>query len=73
MKTLAIIVNIFAPGVGTLIIKKWVQGIIQLVLMLIALTLNITGIGAVLGIPIAIIVWIWAIISAVSYQPTPSR
>jgi hypothetical protein len=73
MKTVAILVNILAPGIGTLLVKKWWQAIIQLLLIIVAVVLNITGIGAVLGIPIALIAWIWAIVSAASYQPQPAR
>ena len=73
MKALAILVNILAPGVGTLFVKKWWQAIFQLLLIFVAAVLGVTGIGAVVGIPIALVAWIWAIISAASYQPQPAR
>jgi len=65
MKILAIIVNIFLPGFGTLIVKKFVQGILQILLSIFAAFLMATGIGGIIGIPLYLIVWIWAIISSV--------
>ena len=65
MKILAIIVNIFLPGFGTLIVKKFVQGIMQILLSIFAVFLIVTGIGAIIGFPLYLIVLIWAIISSV--------
>jgi len=64
MKLLGILLNIVLPGVGTLIVGKVVQGIIQLVLAIFAIALCFTVFGAIIGIPIYLIVWIWAIVSA---------
>jgi len=73
MKALAIIVNIFFPGIGTLIIKKWGQGIAQIILGIIAVALALTGIGGVIAIPLALGVWIWAIVSAATSKPEPMQ
>ncbi len=73
MKVAGIIVNIFLPGIGTLIVGKIIQGIIQTVLVFIAILLTLTGIGAIFGIPIYFIVWIWAIISAATAIDRPSQ
>ncbi len=69
MKALAIIVNIFFPGIGTLIVKKWGQGVAQIILGIIAVVLALTGIGGIIGVPLAIGVWIWAIVSAATSNP----
>ena len=66
MKVAAIVINIFLPGVGTLFVKKWGQAIFQIILATIALALNLTGIGGLIGLPLGIAVWIWAIVSAIS-------
>ena len=66
MKVAAIVINIFLPGVGTLFVKKWGQAIFQIILATIALALNFTGIGGLIGLPLGIAVWIWAIVSAIS-------
>ena len=71
MKSLAIIVNLFLPGIGTLFIIKWGQAIAQIVLTIIATVLIVTGIGAIIGIPLGIGVWIWAIVTAAGANPEP--
>lgn len=71
MKALAIIVNIFLPGIGTLIVKKWGQGIAQIILGIIGIILTATGLLSIIGVPLLIGVWIWAIISAVQSNPQP--
>lgn len=64
MKILAIIVNIFFPGIGTLLVKKWWQAFFQIVLGAIGVILAWTGIGGIIGVPIVFIIWVWAIVSA---------
>lgn len=71
MKALAIIVNIFLPGIGTLIVKKFGQGIAQIVLGIIAALLTITGLLSIIGIPLGLGVWIWAIVSAATAEDKP--
>ena len=73
MKTVAILINILAPGIGTLLVKKWWQATVQLLLVIFAVILTFTGIGAMLGFPIGLIAWVWAIISAATFQPQPVR
>lgn len=73
MKALAIIVNIFIPGIGTLIIGKTGQGIAQFLLFVLAVILNFTLVGLIVGVPLAIAVWIWAIVSAANADPEPVR
>lgn len=73
MNVLGIIVNIFLPGVGTLIVGKIPQGIVQIILMVVAIILNLTVIFAILGIPIAIGTWIWALVSAATPKKPPTQ
>jgi len=73
MKALAIIVNIFIPGIGTLIVGKTGQGVAQFILFVLAVVLNFTLVGAIIGVPLAIGIWIWAIVSAASANPQPVR
>lgn len=68
LKIIAIIVNIFLPGVGTLIVQKWIQGILQLILIGVAAVFSFTGVGVVVGYPLTGIVWIWALICTITYQ-----
>ena len=71
MKIVAFIINIFLPGVGTLLVGKIGTGIIQIVLSMIAHGLIWTGIGALIGIPLAVVVWIWALVSVATAQVEP--
>jgi len=72
MKVLGIIVNIFFPGIGTLIVGKIMEGIIQLLLLGLAAVLTFTLIGAVVGVPLAFVVWVWSIVSCVNIPDTPT-
>ena len=70
MKIIAIIINIFFPGVGTLIIGKIGTGVIQIVLTIVAAILMATGVLSIVGIPLAIGTWIWALVSVASSNAT---
>ena len=73
LKVIALVINIFFPGVGTLLVGKIGTGIIQILLSMLAHALIWTGIGALIGIPLAVIVWIWALVSVATAQPrTPA-
>ena len=58
-KIIALVVNCVFPGVGTIIAGKKKQGIIQVILAVISLPLMIV----LIGIPLAIGVWVWSIVS----------
>jgi TM2 domain-containing membrane protein YozV len=71
MKAVAVIVNVFFPGIGTLIVGKVGQGIAQILLYILGVVLAFTVVGAIIGIPLCIAVWIWALVSAASSPPQP--
>ena len=71
MRALGVIVNIFFPGIGTIIVGKIISGVVQFLLYAAAVALIATGIGALFGIPLAIVVWIWAIVSAATSEDKP--
>lgn len=70
MKVIAIIINIFFPGVGTLIVGKIGTGVTQIILTIIAVIMNFTGLLSIIGIPLAIGVWIWALVSVAGSDVT---
>lgn len=70
-KALGVIVNIFFPGIGTMMVGKIGVGIVQLLLTLIACALILSWLFAFFGSLLAFINWIWAIISAASSPQTP--
>ena len=69
MKTAAIILNIFLPPIGSFVIKKFGQGIAQLILVIIGWFFVFTAIGAFIGAPLLLIAWIWGLITVFSYKP----
>jgi hypothetical protein len=71
MKVIALIINIFFPGVGTLLVGKILVGIVQIVLYAIAHALTWTVIGALVGLPLIAIVWIWALVSVATVPTQP--
>lgn len=70
MKAAAVIVNFFIPGVGSLIIGKTTEGIVQLILYFLGLLLTFTFIGAIIGLPMMLAAWIWGLITAGTYDET---
>lgn len=53
------------PGLGSLVAGKIKTGVLQLVFLLIGFLLTLTVIGAILGIPLMIAVWVWGIVTGV--------
>lgn len=71
MKALAIIINFFIPGLGSFFVGKVGRGIAQLILYFIGWALIITAIGAIIGIPLCIGVWIWGLVTAATAHTEP--
>ncbi|WP_420560166.1 hypothetical protein [Tepidicaulis sp.] len=69
MKTAAIIISIFLPGAGSLLMGKIVAGLIQLALAFTALLLNLTGIGILIGGPIGFVAWVWGLVTVARAEP----
>jgi len=71
MKAVGFIVNIFLPGVGTLLVGKVGTGIAQILLFVFALILNFTVILAIIGIPLGLGIWVWGLVSALTARIIP--
>ncbi len=69
MKALAIIVNMFLPGIGTLIVGKIGEGIIQFILWIIGVALIVTVLFSFIGIPLCAAMFVWSIVSAATSKP----
>jgi TM2 domain-containing membrane protein YozV len=67
VKAIAVITNFFIPGLGSLVIGKLFQGLLQLLLVGLAALFNFTVIGLIVGIPLYAIAWIWGLITAATY------
>ena len=62
----ALLLNILIlPGLGSLICGRTKAGVLQLVFSVIAIILNITLIGLIIGIPLGIAMWIWALVTGI--------
>lgn len=62
----SLLLNILVfPGIGSMVGGKVQTGIIQMVLMILAIVLDFTLIGLLLGIPLGISVWIWSLITSI--------
>lgn len=72
MRAFAVIANILLPGFGSFFIGKVGAGLAQLMIwgFGLMLTIGTLGVGGVLGIPLMIVAWIWAIVTA-SSNPQP--
>jgi TM2 domain-containing membrane protein YozV len=66
MKGLAIILNVFIPGVGSFVVGKPGQGIAQILLYALGIVLCFTVIGVIVGAPLCFGIWIWGIVTAAS-------
>jgi len=64
MKVLAIIINIFFPGIGTLIVGKIGEGIAQFLIWLVGVILTLTVVLSFIRIPLCLAMWVWSIVSA---------
>ncbi|ELP56473.1 putative membrane protein [Microcystis aeruginosa TAIHU98] len=69
MKALAIIINIFFPGIGTLIVGKIGEGVAQFLIWLVGVVLTFTVVLSFIGIPICVAMWVWSIVSAATSRP----
>ena len=68
MKALAVILNIFIPGVGSFVVGKAGQGIAQILIFGIGFVINLItlGFGAIIGFPLMLGAWIWGLITDLS-------
>ncbi len=61
---LGLILNLFFPGVGSLVSGRINTGIIQLVLWILGLLASLTLFGAIIGVPMIFAAWLWAVIES---------
>jgi TM2 domain-containing membrane protein YozV len=60
-----LIVNLCFPGVGSLIAGKTKEGVLQLIFYIVAFICDITLIGLLVGIPLGIAMWVWALVTGI--------
>lgn len=66
-QALAIIVNLFFPGIGTLMVGRTVSGVIQSTISVLCFVIVVAtvGFGLIIFGPIGFINWLWAVITTV--------
>ena len=63
---ISLIANLFIPGLGTMILSKYDIGTVQIILALIGAFLLPAGTGAtIIGMPLFLAMWIWALITGI--------
>ncbi|HAT84991.1 hypothetical protein [Cohaesibacter gelatinilyticus] len=76
-KLFCILLNFILPGVGTLVLKRTLNGSLQLALSLFSILLILTVWLTFYGLVLYAFVWLWALIEAIlikdaeSSNPTP--
>jgi TM2 domain-containing membrane protein YozV len=61
---LALALSFFVPGLGQIYNENYVKGGIMIGLCALAIVLDITIIGLIIGIPLMVGVWVWAMVNA---------
>jgi TM2 domain-containing membrane protein YozV len=61
----SLILNIIIPGAGTLVAGMTNIGILQLLLYGVGAFMVMSFYGAIVGIPLVIIVWVWALVTGI--------
>lgn len=64
---IGIVVNLFVPGIGSLIMGKWFSGVVQLGVLAVVWLLRLVSFG-LLGPflwPISGIIWLWALVGGI--------
>ena len=73
MKIVALIVNFFLPGVGSMLLGYIGTGIVQLVLYGIGAALALLGPLWLIGAPICLVVLVWSLITAATHRDEKER
>lgn len=60
IKVLAVILNFLIPGLGSLVLHRWVHGIIQIFLLITSLALMATVFLTFFGLVLFVPTWIYA-------------
>ncbi len=73
MKVIGLIINLIFPGIGSFFFGKYVQAIFQFIVWVIGFLLTITGLFAVIGIPIILVAWGWALATSITGLSAPDK
>ncbi|MCY0878809.1 MAG: hypothetical protein OWU84_07710 [Firmicutes bacterium] len=67
LAAIGIVVNLFLPGVGSLIMGKWTTGLVQLGVLAVVWVLKMVSFGFLGPVlwPVSGIVWLWALVGGI--------
>jgi TM2 domain-containing membrane protein YozV len=72
LKVAGFIFNIFfIPGLGTFFVGRPGQAVTQILLVIFGVGISLTGVGALVGIPMAIGAWIWGLVTVATVPTAP--
>lgn len=73
LKVAGFIFNIFIPpfGIGSFFVNRPGQAVAQILIWIFAAAISFTGVGLVVGIPVALGVWIWGIVTVATVPTAP--
>ena len=69
MWIIALVINFFLPGVGSLFVGRVPQAVAQMFIAVCGVLLSALGPFIVLGAPLGFIAWVWAIWTAIDARP----
>ena len=72
MRTFALILNFLCPGIGSLVLGKWGQGLVQLVVLAASIFAFAYSFHAVYAVIAIAAVWIWGLFTA-EWSPRTGR
>ena len=67
-KYIVIVANFFAPGVGSLVAGENASGSLQFLISLLAGLLWMTVSFRLLALPLLLLAWVWAMVTALRYK-----
>ena len=73
MKVFGLIINLIIPGIGSFFFGKYIQAVFQFIIWFIGFLFTITGVGALIGIPLGLIAWGWALATSITGLSTADR
>lgn len=66
-----LIANLIVPGAGSLLTGRTTSGALQLALFLCSALMNLSGTLAVVGLPLWLAVWLWALLTSIAASRPP--
>ena len=73
MNIVAVLLNFFAPGIGSFVVGRGGAGVAQLLIFIVGLILVVTVFLMPVGFTLMAIAWIWGLITAATANNKPQQ